>query len=362
MTKIRDADFLKLFAESNDPVLTTGELAEALEVEPQTVNNRLNPLVDQGILETKQAGSSKIWWHNNIAKHLQEVSIVVDRHKIGVEVIDSLDIPGDEQYLEQRRNAVNTIFQYIYDSHPLASSAGLKNEAKSIAPGTGYNENSIWHSCIRPCLKQTTLIDHPAPEKKQEWKIADVVSELKNEHGDYTLWQNWKSRKTEWREAILSNIWESINQHFKSYDWGVNGLLYNDDTCRIKFDHTQHELYCSYTFNEPIWLSYAGELTVGLEYKSVQPSSQESDLNQQFGFDTNVEEIDFTDTQFPVKQFPPEGESTPVFHRITTQLAVEPLESKVSYNQPSVILEEETLDKIHRRVKELDMQVNSHLD
>lgn len=95
MAKIRDADFLELFTESDDPVLSTREIADALDVEPQTVINRLNPLEEQGILKSKKAGPSKIWWHTKAAELWREASIDVDKQESGVEVVDSLDIPGD---------------------------------------------------------------------------------------------------------------------------------------------------------------------------------------------------------------------------------------------------------------------------
>ena len=58
-----DAEILQVFVESPDPVLFATEVAESLDMTRQGVYNRLDSLVDTGLLHTKKSGSrTRIYW------------------------------------------------------------------------------------------------------------------------------------------------------------------------------------------------------------------------------------------------------------------------------------------------------------
>jgi DNA-binding Lrp family transcriptional regulator len=60
---VTDEEILKVFRETNDPVLSTAEVAEQIPLERRSVLNRLTSLRDEGRLESKTIGGrNSIWW------------------------------------------------------------------------------------------------------------------------------------------------------------------------------------------------------------------------------------------------------------------------------------------------------------
>jgi GTP-sensing pleiotropic transcriptional regulator CodY len=58
-----DADILDGFRETDDPVLSTAEVADRLPIKRRGTLNRLQNLRDAGELEAKQIGGrNTIWW------------------------------------------------------------------------------------------------------------------------------------------------------------------------------------------------------------------------------------------------------------------------------------------------------------
>jgi hypothetical protein len=63
---VSDDDILKIFQESSDPVLTTSEVADELDIGHRGTFDRLERLVDDGDLEMKKVGQSGVvWWDPN---------------------------------------------------------------------------------------------------------------------------------------------------------------------------------------------------------------------------------------------------------------------------------------------------------
>lgn len=59
---VSDSEILELFRESSDPVLSTAEIAEALEFTKSGARKRLYDLVDDGYIESKKIGNSPAYW------------------------------------------------------------------------------------------------------------------------------------------------------------------------------------------------------------------------------------------------------------------------------------------------------------
>lgn len=58
-----DKEILNLFRESQDPVLSTAEVAEHLPLARRSVYDRLVALRDEGKLTSKQIGGrNTVWW------------------------------------------------------------------------------------------------------------------------------------------------------------------------------------------------------------------------------------------------------------------------------------------------------------
>lgn len=67
---VSDDVILNVFREAEDPVLTTAEVAEQLDIERRGTYYRLQKLVDEGVLKMKKpGGTGAVWWHPESLKN-----------------------------------------------------------------------------------------------------------------------------------------------------------------------------------------------------------------------------------------------------------------------------------------------------
>lgn len=63
---VSDEELLAIFRETDDPVLSTAEVAEMVPLQRRSVYARLAPLRDEGRLASKQIGGrNTVWWLPN---------------------------------------------------------------------------------------------------------------------------------------------------------------------------------------------------------------------------------------------------------------------------------------------------------
>jgi len=60
--KARDENILGVFEATDDPVLTTSEVAADLPIGKRATLNRLEDLVERGEIESKDVGVGRVWW------------------------------------------------------------------------------------------------------------------------------------------------------------------------------------------------------------------------------------------------------------------------------------------------------------
>ena len=61
--RISDEEILAIFRDSEDPVLSTGEVTERIPLKRRATYNRLQSLTDEGQLKSKQiGGQNTVWW------------------------------------------------------------------------------------------------------------------------------------------------------------------------------------------------------------------------------------------------------------------------------------------------------------
>lgn len=61
--RVSDEDLLAVFRQTDDPVLSTSEVAAELPIKRRATLTRLQRLEENGILERKQAGGrNTVWW------------------------------------------------------------------------------------------------------------------------------------------------------------------------------------------------------------------------------------------------------------------------------------------------------------
>ncbi|MDG5821843.1 MarR family transcriptional regulator [Natronococcus sp. A-GB7] len=70
--KVTEQDILKTFDYSDDPFLTTTELAEELPVSRQAVAYRLEQMREKGLVDKKKTGARGAGWWAELAPRLSE--------------------------------------------------------------------------------------------------------------------------------------------------------------------------------------------------------------------------------------------------------------------------------------------------
>lgn len=60
--EVTDEEILAVFRESDEPVLTAGEVAARLPIGRRGVHDRLVDLHDRGVLGRKNVGPRTVWW------------------------------------------------------------------------------------------------------------------------------------------------------------------------------------------------------------------------------------------------------------------------------------------------------------
>ncbi|MFC7323090.1 hypothetical protein ACFQMF_00700 [Halorubrum rutilum] len=62
-SRVSGDEIIKLFRDTDDPVLSTAEVAEQVPLKRRATYNRLRSLADEGRLESKQIGGrNMVWW------------------------------------------------------------------------------------------------------------------------------------------------------------------------------------------------------------------------------------------------------------------------------------------------------------
>lgn len=61
--RVSDEEILEVFRRTDDPVLSTSEVADELSIKRRATLTRLQRLAENGVLERKQAGGrNTVWW------------------------------------------------------------------------------------------------------------------------------------------------------------------------------------------------------------------------------------------------------------------------------------------------------------
>lgn len=283
-SRIRDYEILELFSDSIDPVLSTTEVAEHLSLSNQGAKYRLEKLEREGHLQSKKVGTTIIWWHTSLTQYLDEVSFEIQRNTIGVEVIDSLDIPGDGKQLKARRLAVDNIYQLLFEQERVKSSI-LKDRSAELAPETGYQGTSIWNNCIRPCLNDTILFDQSRSgtdihDAVDWWYLTSVAKKLKGTWGENVLWENWEQRKHLWERSIRLEKCDNVKQYLE--EQGIRFEIWEDENQHnvVSMENSYQKLVLSYELLDDPWFSYAGDLEVGIVVYTVGSGLSDSEKKQ----------------------------------------------------------------------------------
>jgi len=152
-------EVIQVFEQRDDQArpVTASDVMEAVGCSRRTAHNKLNELVDQGMVETRKVGSrSRVWWIP--IEELAEPA--VER------LVQEMDLPGTGKKLEARREALLTAYRYL-QQYPEAKKSDFLQEVFPENPA-GYETAEGWWNTIQPALAQLPGVD-PPKERGHIW-------------------------------------------------------------------------------------------------------------------------------------------------------------------------------------------------
>lgn len=152
---IRDADM---------PVLSTKELADEVGLSTQAINHRMDDILAEEDIRSKEVGRTRVFWHKNIdAKETWARIGVEDSTEpkepevdptIGVSKIDDLDLGGQGETLKLRRAAVYFVYQTIRAAGKVRSRF-LRLLIWNYPFTQAYaSKHGFWNNVISPSLSE----------------------------------------------------------------------------------------------------------------------------------------------------------------------------------------------------------------
>lgn len=139
--------------------LTATDIMETIGCSRRTAHNKLNELVDRGVLETRKVGSrSRVWWVP-IGRSVETVPAVERR-------VRDIDLPGTGKTLEARRDALLAAYEYLQE-HPEAKKSDFLQDVFPENPAE-YETAEGWWNAIQPALAQLPGVD-PPEERGHIW-------------------------------------------------------------------------------------------------------------------------------------------------------------------------------------------------
>lgn len=171
--EVTDKEILNVIQTSNEPFLTTTEIAEQLPIGQRAVLNRLSKLHDQGTIKKKDLGDRySVWWTPSSLQLSLQSQIQESRERVREyrnkshpsfseqrveEKIRELDIPGTEETEDARRKAIIAAYKYLRNERKASKQDFIKKLFSSFSAGYS-NERAWWEKLIRPALRKLPTV------------------------------------------------------------------------------------------------------------------------------------------------------------------------------------------------------------
>ena len=160
---------LSVFRERADQArpLTANDVMEALGCSRRTAHDKLEALVDAGVLETRKVGArSRIWWVPLTRQQDDGARWETPRDPMVEIHIANADLPGSGELLSARRDALRAAYDYLTE-HPNADPGEFLSEVFREHPA-GYRTAEEWWDAIGPALKSLPNVD-VAADREHVW-------------------------------------------------------------------------------------------------------------------------------------------------------------------------------------------------
>lgn len=197
--RVSDEDLLTVFRSTNDPVLSTAEIANEVPIKRRGTLRRLRNLEESGTLESKQIGGrNTVWWLSNEesneatreptrddttttgeAESVDDTTDESDHRDDESETtgwFPQLDLPGSGEKLEQRHEAVKACYEYLKEQGE-AKAGDFQDDVYPDYPA-GYTEGknppySWWTNCVYKGMKQLAKgydENIQVPDTREPWE------------------------------------------------------------------------------------------------------------------------------------------------------------------------------------------------
>jgi hypothetical protein len=183
--------------------LTAGDVVDEMGIARRTAHNKLNALVERGVLETRKVGArGRVWWtparqasDSETARETAETPSAVsgdrtdtasnDREHRATETgeadgqadldaaIAAVDTPGSGKTKQEREAALRRAYQYLKDH----GEAQRKDFKELLGDDVGYASFSSWwtnYVKAKDALKQLPHVDAPA-EGEHTWTYTGAT-------------------------------------------------------------------------------------------------------------------------------------------------------------------------------------------
>lgn len=151
--------------------LTANDVMEALECSRRTAHDKLNELVDEGILESRKIGArGRVWWipigtgagggSGSGSEEAVQRPLAVEQR------VRDMELPGSGPRLQDRQEAILAAYDYLR-AHPSAKKSDFLGEVYPDHPA-GFSTAEGWWNVVQPALKKLPQVD-PPKERGHIW-------------------------------------------------------------------------------------------------------------------------------------------------------------------------------------------------
>ncbi|QSG11685.1 putative transcriptional regulator, contains HTH domain [Halapricum desulfuricans] len=158
------SDVLEVFEQREDRArpLTADDIMEAVDCSRRTAHNKLNELVERGVLRTRKVGSrSRVWW-----VPIEEQPDDGPEGPRIEELVTQVDLPGTGTTLETRQQALVAAYQYLRE-HPEAKKSDFLTDVYPEHPAE-FETAEGWWNALQPALAELPGVD-PPEERGHIW-------------------------------------------------------------------------------------------------------------------------------------------------------------------------------------------------
>jgi hypothetical protein len=166
-------DVIAIFDEREDRArpLTANDVMDALDCSRRTAHDKLEALVEDGVLETRKIGSrGRVWWMPMTGPGLERTDhgadSSADRPSLVKQRVQEMELPGSGPRLLDRQEAILAAYDYLR-RHPSAKKSDFLDE---VYPDhqAGFSSAEGWWNVIQPALKELPQVD-PPEERGHIW-------------------------------------------------------------------------------------------------------------------------------------------------------------------------------------------------